>query len=130
MPEWKPSGISVDRIGSDVILVLEGEHDLSTEPDLRATVTGQVQRRARWVFDLSSATFCDCTVIRWLAYAGRNAAAVALVAPRGGQPRRLIETLDLSATLAVCETLDDALPKPPPDDDSAERDARQACRAG
>ena len=128
MSYW--SGITVERIGRDVILTLEGEHDLCSEPRLAAAVTDQVPVRARWVFDLSAATFCGCTVIRWLAYARCTAAAVAVVAPRGAQPRRLIETLDMSATLAVCENLDDAVSNPPRDVDRAERGAPQACHAG
>lgn len=70
MSYW--SGITVERIGRDVILTQEGEHDLCSEPRLVAAVTDQAPVRER------------CTVIG--GYARCNAAAVAVVAvgSRGG----------------------------------------------
>lgn len=46
-----------------------------------------------------------------------------------GQPRRLIEPLDMSATSAVSENLDNAVRTLPTTSDLAERGAPQACHA-
>jgi anti-anti-sigma factor len=97
---------------SRVAIRVEGELDLATVGDLRATVTEALERRIRlMVLDLSECDFIDSSgvgavleVHRSLAHSGPSFVVVA-----GAQPYRVLHVTGLADMLPVFTSLPEAL---------------------
>jgi anti-anti-sigma factor len=90
------------------LIVLAGEHDVSTAPRLRRE-THEVWEWARHVVvDLSSAAFIDSSVITWLLREQRSLRAGSTLrvveGEDGGVATRIIDALDLRGALACYPT--------------------------
>lgn len=110
-----PGSIRVDRMGSaQWVLELHGEHDLSTVKAIRAELAPIAERGEAAVIDLSDVTFIDSAVLSELVASRRggedgHGARLALVAPPGGFPARVLGLLQLEQVVGVYETRDEAL---------------------
>jgi anti-anti-sigma regulatory factor len=95
------------------LIVLEGEHDLSTTPLLEQATIGLWQRCTMAVVDVSGAAFIDTTVVNWLMYARRMlraSGALAIVeGPASSPASRLIRLVGLCDVVACFPTRQDAL---------------------
>lgn len=106
--------VQVEHHGSDVWIVsLLGEHDLSNASELQGRLRDVHTHGTRVVLDLSRASFIDCSVLNCIASEAGQAARkptsdLAVVAPTGCQPRKLLELVQLS-TVRVTESRHDAL---------------------
>ena len=110
-----PGSIRVDRMGSaQWVLELHGEHDLSTVKAIRAELAPIAERGEAAVIDLSDVTFIDSAVLSELVASRRggedgHGARLAVVAPPGGFPARVLGLLQLEQVVGVYETRDEAL---------------------
>jgi anti-anti-sigma factor len=101
------------------VLTMHGEHDVSTTPSLSETCERVAAAGGPVVIDLSDAEFIDSSILRALVTAARGSGddGVAVVAPAGREPRRLVQLTGLDAVLRIYETCDAALevlaPEPP-----------------
>jgi len=115
MAQGDPGSIRVDREGPGPwVLELQGEHDLSTVRAIRAHLAPIADRGEGAVIDLSEVTFIDSAVLTELLAAGRRSddddgARLAIVAPPGGFPARVLGLLQLGRVVAVYERRDEAL---------------------
>ena len=106
--------VEVQHHGSDVwIVTLLGEHDLSNASELQGRLREVHTHGTRVVLDLSRASFIDGSVINCIAGEAGQAARkptsdLAVVAPTGSQPRKLLQLVQLT-TVRVTESRDDAL---------------------
>jgi anti-anti-sigma regulatory factor len=97
------------------LIVLEGEHDLSTAALLQQATVGLWHRCTVAVIDLSGADFIDTTVINWLMYAKRmlqasGSGALGIVeGPPASPAARLFRLLGLCDVVACFPTRQDAL---------------------
>jgi anti-anti-sigma regulatory factor len=95
------------------LIVLEGEHDLSTAALLVQATIGLWQRCALAVVDVSRAAFIDTTVIDWLMYAkcmlGASGTLVIVEGPPSSAAARLFRLLGLCEVVACVPTRQDAL---------------------
>jgi len=96
------------------VLTLRGEHDLSTNPSLRDELERAFDRGSTVIVDLSEVEFIDSTVLRGLVY-GHDVAVnheqhtIAVVAPKDGVARGLLDMTGLSKLLVVFESQGEAL---------------------
>jgi anti-anti-sigma factor len=106
-----PFRIRIERAGQNATTILvEGELDLSTAPELRR-VLGEALAGARPVrLDLSGVQFIDSTglaaIIQPLRHLGNGPGPLRLVGPLPSQPRKLLELTGVLGTLLpleVCE---------------------------
>jgi len=107
-----PGSIRVERKGSAPwVLELHGEHDLSTVEAIHAQLAPIADRGEAAVVDLSQVTFIDSAVLTELVVSrrGQDGARLALVAPPGGFPARVLDLLQLDRVIAVYESRDEAL---------------------
>ena len=95
------------------VLELHGEHDLSTVKALHAELAPIADRGEAAVIDLSQVTFIDSAVLSELVASRRvgedGGARLALVAPPGGFPARVLGLLRLGQVVGVYESRDEAL---------------------
>jgi ABC-type transporter Mla MlaB component len=106
------SKILVEEWGKGLwLVVLAGEHDLSTAPQLEQTLAEIERSGTDLIMDFSEATFIDSTTLREiLRHAEKPSEAVALVAPPGTPPRRLFDlVMPDRSRIPVCDTREDAL---------------------
>jgi anti-sigma B factor antagonist len=109
-----PGSIRVDREKTGQwVLELHGEHDLATVAEINAELTPIADRGEAAVVDLSQVTFIDSAVLTALVASRRRedgqGARLAIVAPPGGFPARVLGLLQLGRVLGVYETRDEAL---------------------
>lgn len=110
-----PGSVRVDREGTGPwVLELRGEHDLATVAAIHAELGPIAGRREAAVIDLSQVTFIDSAVLTELVGARRRGEAgegarLALVAPPGGFPARVLGLLQLERVLGVYASRDEAL---------------------
>jgi anti-sigma B factor antagonist len=102
--------IELDRSdGGVVVVVLSGEHDVYTAPELRDRITSVIEEGAPFVIDLTPTTFLDSSVLRVLLEARRHAEerrlgfAVALDDSEAPGVRRILEVTGLIPVLPVLE---------------------------
>jgi hypothetical protein len=114
-PELFAGEVGVERVADAVWVVsLLGEHDRSTAEALDQRLQGVHAGGTRIVLDLSDASFIDGTVVNRMAREARRDASspttdhLAVVAPAGSQPRRVMDLVQLR-TVTVTETRADAL---------------------
>lgn len=113
----------VDSGDDAVILVVAGELDIATAPELREKLIEQFSEggRSSVVVDLTSVSFMDSTSLGVLVGAAKRAAAaegwLRLVAPAGtkGRIRRTLAITGLDQVMPVYETVDAALQGRPSD---------------
>lgn len=112
----EPSGeLVVERSEHVWVLILQGEHDLSTSPTLSAELEAVFAGgAAEVVVDLAEATFIDSSVAGVLMRACETAreseaSAVALCAPGGAPPRRLLDVVGITRAIPTFETRAQAL---------------------
>jgi anti-sigma B factor antagonist len=112
----EPNRIELDRSdGGVVVVVLSGEHDVYTAPELRERIESVIEESAPLVVDLTSTTFLDSSVLRVLLEARRHAEerglgfAVALGDSEAPGVRRILEVTGLIPVLPVLETREVAL---------------------
>jgi anti-anti-sigma regulatory factor len=97
------------------LIVLEGEHDLSTAALLEQATIGLWQRCTLAVVDVSGAAFIDTTVVNWLMHARRmleasRGGALGIVeGPPGSSAARLFRLVGLCDVVACFPTRHDAL---------------------
>jgi anti-sigma B factor antagonist len=112
----EPNRIELDRSdGGVVVVVLSGEHDVYTAPEIRDKIESVVEEGAPFVIDLTPTTFLDSSVLRVLLEARRHAEerglgfAVALGDSEAHGVRRILEVTGLIPVLPVLEARDVAL---------------------
>jgi anti-anti-sigma factor len=109
----EPGGVAVEHVAGASLIALRGEHDLSTGPAIQAACDDALAHSSSIVFDLAGATFIDSTVVGVMVRARRRAAefggSVAVVAPAGGPPARVLMLVGINDVLPLRETRDEAL---------------------
>jgi anti-anti-sigma factor len=113
--------VSVGRIGLEndgetVVVVLRGEHDISTAPEVRAELDRALESGHDVVVDLSLTEFIDSSILGVLVSAHRTASSAvpagggfALVATPAGPVTRLLELVAVSDVMRVYATRAEAL---------------------
>ncbi len=107
--------VRVDQVRDSLWIVeLRGEHDLSTAPSLRGELDTIFAQGTTVVVDLSETTFIDSSVLSELISAQRRIDGLehkrlAIVAPRGRFPARVIDMVDAAHLFAIFERRADAL---------------------
>jgi anti-anti-sigma factor len=95
-----------------VIVDTRGEIDLSNSAELKRTVE-EASLQGPVILDLTSVTFIDSTGVRALFKLRRQLAesgtAFCVVVPPGAPIRRVVTLLDLSSSVPLDDSLDDAL---------------------
>jgi len=96
--------ISTTHVDGVAVVALSGEHDLTTVAEFRAALA-ELTAHARIVIDLTDATFIDSTTIGTILESRDDSTpvgnAVVLVAPRGGEPRRVLDLLQIGDRVRV-----------------------------
>jgi anti-sigma B factor antagonist len=103
--------IGVESVGEIVVLVLQGEHDLSTAPDVRAAVDEAVASERDVIVDLSQTEFIDSSILGVLVAGYRSLNAepepgrtFAVVTQPDGPVTRLFELVSISDVIQVYPT--------------------------
>jgi anti-anti-sigma factor len=102
--------IGVESIGDTQVLVLRGEHDLSTAPDVRAHVEEAVTAGGNLIVDLSEVGFIDSSILGVLVAGYRSVTAAAparrfaVVAVPGSSVTRLFDLVSVSDVIPVYAT--------------------------
>ena len=111
---------------------MHGEHDVSTEPSLAEELDRVTAAGGPVVIDLSDADFIDSSILRVLvSAAGRSGDdGVAVVAPAGREPRRLVRLTGVDRVLRVCETCEAAVEAVAPPDRYSMLNAIRTTRPG
>jgi anti-sigma B factor antagonist len=112
----EPGRIEVDRSDTGVVVVVvTGEHDVSTAPALRERVSAVIAEGTALVIDLTPASFLDSSVLRVLLEARRRAEeenlgfAVALGDGQAPEVRRILEVTGLMPVFPVVAGRQEAL---------------------
>jgi anti-anti-sigma factor len=108
-----PLRITRDQRGEHVVLVLDGELDLVTAPDLATVALALVDDGARDVIvDAHRLSFCDSSgLTAFVRVANRIEPAMGRLAIAGPQPvvRRVLEVSGLTELFLVVDEVPDAL---------------------
>jgi anti-sigma B factor antagonist len=106
--------IGVESIGDMRVLILRGEHDLSTAPDVRAHVEEAVGAGGDLIVDLSEVGFIDSSILGVLVAGYRSLATAdparrfVVVAVPGTSVTRLFDLVSVSDVIPVYPTLAEA----------------------
>jgi anti-anti-sigma factor len=107
--------IGVESDGGIRVLVLRGEHDLSTAPDVRAHVEEAVQAGGDVLVDLTETGFIDSSILGVLVAGYRGVTGAepprrfAVVAVPGGSVTRLFDLVSVSDVVPTYATRAEAL---------------------
>jgi anti-sigma B factor antagonist len=107
--------ITTQRLDESLVVVeLEGEHDLSTVPELEGTLDRVLENGTSVILDLTGATFIDSSVLSQLFRARQRAdadprEAFVVVAEAGSPPARLLDLTNAERVLDVYPTRQAAL---------------------
>ena len=107
--------IGVESDGGIRVLVLRGEHDLSTAPDVRAHMEDAVRGEGDLVVDLSATDFIDSSILGVLVAGYRGLARseqprrFAVVAVPGSSVTRLFDLVSVSDVIPVYATRAEAV---------------------
>jgi anti-anti-sigma factor len=96
--------IDLERDSGVWVVTLHGEHDLSTASQLRNALARSFSGGSAVIVDLSQAEFIDSTIVHVLVRVQRERYPVALVAPPGGVPRRLLDLVRLPEAISTFHT--------------------------
>jgi anti-anti-sigma factor len=108
-------GIRAERLAEHIWLItLRGEHDLATAARLRGALEDVFAAGSVAIVDLSASSFIDSQVIGVIAGAATRVEAeeehgLVVVAPPGGEPRRVLDVVDLGRFVRVVDTREAAL---------------------
>lgn len=106
------SKILVEEWGAGLwLLVLAGEHDLSTANRFEQTLAEIERSGTDVIMDFSEATFIDSSTLRAvIRHAEKPSERIVVVAPPGAPPRRLFNlVMPSDSRIPVCDTREDAL---------------------
>jgi anti-anti-sigma factor len=112
---YTPGIVTVDRVGpSSWIVALRGEHDIANSDRLRIELATILAQGTAVIVDLSDATFIDSSTVKELIAAQERIDEVAteqlaIVAPKGGFARRVLDLLQTDRVLRIYETRTDGL---------------------
>jgi anti-anti-sigma factor len=112
---YAPGIVTVDRVGpTSWIVALVGEHDTSNSDRLREELATIFAQGTAVIVDTSAATFIDSSTVRELVAAQERVEEVAteqlaIVAPKDGFARRVLDLLQAEHVLHIFETRDNAL---------------------
>ena len=115
MSSYTPGTVTVDRVGpSTWVVALHGEHDLTTTDHVRAELDAIFAQGTSVVVDFSDASFIESAVVRELLNAQHRVERaptehLAVVAPPGGFPRRVLDLLDVGQVVDIFPSRDAAL---------------------
>jgi anti-sigma B factor antagonist len=105
--------IDLERDGEVTIVVVRGEHDLSTAETLRSQLEAVREQRRPFVVDLSAATFIDSAVLGVLIAAHDRAStdgtAMAFAVGLAPTVRKIIDLTGLEGVLPIAESRADAI---------------------
>jgi anti-sigma B factor antagonist len=107
--------IGVESIGDIRVLILKGEHDLSTAPDVRAHIEDAVVAGGDIVVDLSETGFIDSSILGVLVAGyrsvatGTSARGFAVVAVPGSAVTRLFDLVSVADVITVYPTMAEAV---------------------
>jgi anti-anti-sigma factor len=104
--------IVVQHLPTVSVVSLHGEHDLASLPAVEAALDDLLDRGTSVILDLSQASFIDSSTLG-AALRGHHpptvARIVAVAAPPGNEPRRLIDLVGVSTLVPVFDSLNDAI---------------------
>ena len=109
-----PGIVTVDGVGpSHWIVALHGEHDMTNRDRLHEKLAPLLTQATFVVVDLSPATFIDSSIVKELIAAHEQADDVpaqqfAIVAPKDGFARRVLDLMQADAVLCIFEDHDAA----------------------
>jgi anti-anti-sigma factor len=105
--------IAVEYTGEICVIVLKGEHDLSTAPDLRVHVEDAVIASGDLIVDLTEVGFIDSSILGVLVAGYRSVTAAArgfaVVAVPQSSVTRLFDLVAMSDVIPVYPTRAEAL---------------------
>jgi anti-anti-sigma factor len=104
--------VVIEHLPNMSVVALHGDHDISTVPAIEAALDAVLERDTNVVVDLSRTSFMDSSVLRSTILGHRAltpARVVAVAAPPGTEPRRLIDLVELAAIIPVFDSLEDAI---------------------
>lgn len=105
--------IDVEQDEGATIVVMRGEHDLSTADELRERLDDVRGQRRPFVVDLTEVTFVDSAVLGVLIAAHDNAVAdgvrVGFAVGSGRAVRKIVDLTGLDAVLPIADSRADAL---------------------
>jgi anti-sigma B factor antagonist len=107
--------IGIETVGSIQVIVLRGEHDLSTAPDVRAHVEEAVGAGGDVIVDLSETSFIDSSILGVLVAGYRSVTTAggtrgfAVVAVPGSSVTRLFDLVSVSDVIPIHATMADAV---------------------
>jgi anti-anti-sigma factor len=108
-----PFGIRSSWEGDTAIIVVRGEIDLSTAPEMKTAVEAIPEAAQRVVIDLSESTFLDSagidTLLRCRRELDRRGIELRVVSPTDGIVRKALEITNILPRLGVVDSLDEAL---------------------
>jgi anti-anti-sigma factor len=105
---------TVELLYEDAITVISlgGEHDVSTEPDIRTAMDSAMRRGRPLVVDLTPATFIGSTTLGAIVYGSAKADAhsmrLVVVAPAKSRPREVLILTGLADQLQIAESVEGA----------------------
>jgi anti-sigma B factor antagonist len=100
--------VTVVRSDGGSLVVVVGEHDLSTIAEIRRALS-EVSDRGSVIVDLSATTFIDSSVVGAMLEFARASGPLAVVAPLGCEPRRVLDLVRFDAIAPVVASRDDAV---------------------
>jgi anti-anti-sigma factor len=115
MSSYTPGTVTVDAVGpSTWVVALHGEHDVATADNLRAELDTIFAQGTTVIVDFSDATFIESAVVQELLQAQQRVEHsqtehLAVVAPPGGFPRRLLDLIDVGRVVEIFPSRDAAL---------------------
>jgi anti-sigma B factor antagonist len=107
--------IGIETVGDSRVLVLRGEHDLSTAPDVRAHVEDAVVAGGDVIVDMSETGFIDSSILGVLVAGYRSVTGgfeprrFAVVAVPGSSVTRLFDLVSVSDVIPIYPTRAEAL---------------------
>ena len=111
--EWPPFGLTEEPLADGVVLSVSGELDMATAPDLRERLTAATDGGATaLVVDLRRVKFMDSVGLAAILHARSrlsDAGRLAIVLTRDSYPHLVLETAGLPRSLALFETLPEAV---------------------
>ena len=114
-PALEPGTIEALDLEGAQVVVLVGEHDLSTALTIETAIVDAFAAGSRVIVDLTRATFIDSTVLRELIRAARYCAdsgvgdSVAVVVPPDSYAARVLGVVGLDSVIPTYPTLGEAV---------------------
>jgi anti-sigma B factor antagonist len=108
-----PFSIDPSTSGDIAVLAVTGEVDMATAPELARAIGLVSDHARRVVVDFTGVTFLDSSglnaLVRGRRELGEQGIALRVVVPSGSPVHRVFEITQLTESLAVAGTLDEAL---------------------